>query len=174
MMLLRSFLVMLAAVALDQATKWLVMLNMELHESISIIPGVFRFTYIRNDGAALGMLDDSRWVFLVASVIGIAVVIFYLVKYRPTQKMLWIPLSMIAGGGLGNMIDRLFYGDSFGNGTVVDFIDFCAFPSLWKWIFNVADIFVCVGAAFLFVYLLLDIIREYKAEKAKKQEENDG
>ena len=70
------------------------------------------------------------------------------------------------------MIDRLFYGDSFGNGTVVDFLDFCAFPKLWSWIFNVADAFVCVGAAILFVYLLIDIVNEEKNKsKSKKQTE---
>ena len=114
------------------------------------------------------MFSDSRWVFLVLSVVGIAAVIVYLVKFRPTQKLMWIPLAMIAGGGIGNMVDRLFYGESFGNGTVVDFLDFCLFPELWMWIFNVADAFVCVGAGMLFVYLLIDIVREYKAEKSGK------
>lgn len=162
------FLVIAVVIALDQASKWMVMLNMELHESIAVIPGVFRFTYIRNQGSAFGMFSNSRWVFLVLSVVGIAAVIFYLVKFRPKEKMMWIPLAMIAGGGIANMIDRLFYGESFGNGTVVDFLDFCLFPNLWMWIFNVADAFVCVGAGILFVYLLIDIVREYKAEKDKK------
>ena len=167
-MLWLYFLVIAGVIALDQASKWLVMLTMELHESIEVIPGVFRFTYIRNQGSAFGMFSDSRWVFLVLSVVGIAAVIVYLVKFRPTQKLMWIPLAMIAGGGIGNMVDRLFYGESFGNGTVVDFLDFCLFPELWMWIFNVADAFVCVGAGILFVYLLIDIVREYKAEKSGK------
>ena len=158
----------LFGVFLDQISKYLVVIYMELGESVDIIPGVFRFTYIRNQGSAFGMFSDSRWVFLVLSVVGIAAVIFYLVKFRPTQKLMWIPLAMIAGGGIGNMVDRLFYGESFGNGTVVDFLDFCPFPNLWMWIFNVADSFVCVGAGILFVYLLIDIIREYKAEKNGK------
>lgn len=162
------FLVIAGVIALDQVSKWLIMLNMELHESITVIPGVFRFTYIRNQGSAFGMFSDSRWVFLVLSVVGIAAVIVYLVKFRPTQKLMWIPLAMIAGGGIGNMVDRLFYGESFGNGTVVDFLDFCLFPELWMWIFNVADVFVCIGAGILFVYLLIDIVREYRAEKNGK------
>lgn len=162
------FLVIAGVVALDQATKWLVMLNMELHESIAFLPNVFHFTYIRNEGSAFGMFSENRWVFLVLSTIGIAAVLFYLIKFRPKEKLMWIPLSMIAGGGLGNMIDRLFYGESFGNGTVVDFFDFCMFPNLWRWIFNVADVFVCIGAGILFVYLFLDILREYREEKEKK------
>ena len=162
------FLVIAGVVALDQATKWLVMLNMELHESIAFLPNVFHFTYIRNEGSAFGMFSENRWVFLVLSTIGIAAVLFYLIKFRPKEKLMWIPLSMIAGGGLGNMIDRLFYGESFGTGTVVDFFDFCMFPNLWRWIFNVADVFVCIGAGILFVYLFLDILREYREEKEKK------
>ena len=163
------FLAIAAVVALDQGSKWFVMLNMELYESVDVIPGVFRFTYIRNDGSAFGMLSESRWVFLVLSVIGIAAVLFYLIKFRPKEKLMWIPLAMIAGGGIGNMIDRLFYGDGFANGTVVDFLDFCLFPKVWYWIFNVADAFVCVGAGILFVYLLLDIVRECREEKSKKR-----
>ncbi len=162
------FLVMAGVIGLDQASKWIVMLNMTEKQSVPVIPGVFNITYIRNPGAAMGMLSDSRWVFLVLSFVGIAAVIFYLVKYRPRKKLLWIPLSMIAGGGIGNMIDRLFYIDSEGKRTVVDFLDFCAFPSLWKWIFNVADAFVCVGAGILFVYLLIDIIWDYRKEKSEK------
>lgn len=166
-MLLISFLIIFGVVALDQLTKWIVMLNMELGESIPFIKNVFNFTYIRNPGASFGSFSNNRWVFIVVSTVMIAGIIFYLVKYRPQQKLIYIPAAMIAGGGIGNMIDRLFYGEGFGNGTVVDFLDFCAFPDLWYWIFNVADAFVCVGAAILFVYLFIDIIKE---EKAKKQE----
>ena len=166
-MLLISFLIIFGVVALDQLTKWIVMLNMELGESIPFIKNVFNFTYIRNPGASFGSFSNNRWVFMVVSTVMIAGIIFYLVKYRPQQKLIYIPAAMIAGGGIGNMIDRLFYGEGFGNGTVVDFLDFCAFPDLWYWIFNVADAFVCVGAAILFVYLFIDIIKE---EKAKKQE----
>ncbi len=171
-MLIICLLVVLGCVALDQATKWIVILNMEIGESIPFIKGIFHFTYIRNPGAAFGSLSNSRWIFIVLSTVMIAGMIFYLVKYRPKAKLFYIPASMIIGGGIGNMIDRLFYGDSFGNGTVVDFLDFCAFPRLWSWIFNVADAFVCVGAAILFVYLLIDIVNEEKNKsKSKKQTE---
>ncbi len=165
--------IVLGVVGLDQLTKWLVMLNMELHESVPIIKDILHLTYVRNPGAAMGILKDNRWVFIVLSLVGVAAVFFYLFRYRPKQWYVYVPLSMIAGGGVGNMIDRLFYGESFGNGTVVDFIDFCAFPNLWMWIFNVADIFVCVGAGALFVYLVIDIINDFKKEKAKKDGQRD-
>ena len=172
-MLLISLLIVLGVVALDQATKWIVMLNMELGESVVFIKDVFHFTYIRNPGASFGSFSDSRWVFMVISTVMIAGMIYCLVKYRPKQKLIYIPMSMIIGGGIGNMIDRLFYGESFGNGTVVDFLDFCAFPDLWYWIFNVADSFVCVGAGILFVYLFVDIIKDEKNKvKQKKNDES--
>lgn len=170
-MLLVCLLIIVGVVAADQLTKWLVMLNMEIGESVPVIKNIFNFTYIRNAGASFGSFSESRWVFMIASVVMIFAIMFYLIKYRPTKKIIYIPASMIVGGGIGNMIDRLFYGNGFGNGTVVDFLDFCAFPKLWKWIFNVADAFVVVGAAVLFTYLLVDIIRE---EKNKKCDKTDG
>ena len=169
-MLIVCALIILGVVALDQATKWVVMLNMELGESLPLIKDVFHFTYIRNAGASFGSFSESRWVFMIASTGMIAGMIFYLVKYRPKEKLIYVPASMIIGGGIGNMIDRLFYGEGFGNGTVVDFLDFCAFPDLWYWIFNVADCFVCVGAAILFVYLFIDIIKDEKNKKKANSE----
>ena len=169
-MLIVCALIILGVVALDQATKWVVMLNMELGESLPLIKDVFHFTYIRNAGASFGSFSESRWVFMIASTVMIAGMIFYLVKYRPKEKLIYVPASMIIGGGIGNMIDRLFYGEGFGNGTVVDFLDFCAFPDLWYWIFNVADCFVCVGAAILFVYLFIDIIKDEKNKKKANSE----
>ena len=71
-------------------------------------------------------------------------------------------LALIIGGGIGNMIDRVVYG------YVVDFLDFCAFPTLWKWVFNVADACVCVGAGMVMLYLVLEIIKEAKNQKTEK------
>lgn len=154
-----------SVVALDQLTKIIVMNTMVLGEKIAVIPGVFNFTYILNDGMAFGLLDDQRWIFLSISVVSIAAIVFYIFKYKPTEKLgLW-GLSLIVGGGVGNMIDRLFYGETFGNGAVVDFLDFCAFGELWKWIFNVADAAVCVGAGLVILYLVMDIIKTSKEEK---------
>ena len=149
-------------VALDQISKWLVVANIPLHESVDVIPGVFKFTYIRNDGAAFGMLDDARWVFMILSTVAIVGVIAYMFMKKPTSKLLCISLAFMVGGGIGNMIDRICLG------YVVDFLDFCAFPKLWKWNFNIADSFVVVGAGMLMLWMVLDLIREVKEEKAQK------
>ena len=172
------FLIIVGAVLLDQLTKQIVLRTLEVGESVALIPNVFHFTHVKNPGAAFGMLENNRWVFLILTTVTVAAIVFYLVKYRPRNPWMYTPLSMIAGGGIGNMIDRLFYGETFGNGLVVDFLDFCAFPKLWHWIFNVADAFVVVGAGILFVYLILEIIKEEKMEREKKlasaAEKQDG
>lgn len=158
-----------AVVAVDQLTKIIVMNTMTLGESIDVIPGIFRFTYILNDGMAFGLLDSQRWIFMIVSVVAIAALIFYMWKYKPDNKVALWGMSLVIGGGIGNMIDRLFYGETFTNGAVVDFLDFCAFPSVWKYIFNVADACVCIGAGLIMLYLVLDIAKSSK----QTTEEND-
>ena len=163
-------------VILDQGSKLLVWYAMgldEVGESIPLIQDVLHFTHVKNTGAAFGMFGEQnqRWIFMVLSVLGIAALIVYLWKFRPESKLACAAFSMVIGGGIGNMIDRCFRTDVI-NGVernyVFDFIDFCAFPNLWKWTFNVADAFVCVGAGILMVWCVYAFIKELKAEKLKK------
>ena len=167
------FLIVAGVVILDQITKVIVLNTLAVGESVPLIRGVFHFTHVKNPGAAFGMLENNRWVFIVISLVAVFAMMFYLVKYRPRDGWLYVPLCMIAGGGFGNMIDRLFYGEKFGHGLVVDFLDFCAFPRIWHWIFNVADAFVVVGAGILFVYLLRDTIKEMKESKKPETRGDD-
>ncbi len=157
-----SVVLMILSVVADQVTKYLVVSNMDLYESIDIIPGVFRFTYIQNDGAAFGSLDNARWVFMILSTVAIVAILGYLFWKKPQNKLLLSSLILITSGGIGNMIDRIRLG------YVIDFIDFCAFPKLWMWIFNIADVCVCVGAGLLALWMILDTVKEVKKEKAQK------
>ena len=157
-----SVILMLVSVGLDQLSKYLVVANMELHESVEIIPGVLRFTYIHNDGAAFGSMDEHRWIFMVLSTIAIVGILAFMFWKKPQNKLLLSALILITGGGVGNMIDRIALG------YVIDFIDFCAFPEIWMWVFNIADSCVCVGAGLMALWMILDMIRESKEEKAKK------
>lgn len=147
-------------IALDQLSKVLVCAYL-YGEQVAIIPGILRFSYVENTGMAFGMLSDHRWIFMVLSVIGIAAVAVYLYLYQKST-LGRVALSLIIAGGIGNMIDRIF------RGFVVDFIDFCAFPKLWAWVFNIADAAVCVGAALFIFDLLRDLVKELRAAKAKK------
>ncbi len=155
-------LVIFAVVFADQLTKQLVLHFLDRNESFVVIPKIFRFTYVENRGAAFGMLDEHRWVFMIISTVAIVALIIYMFKFSENSKLLKTGLALIIGGGIGNMIDRVAYG------YVVDFLDFCAFPDIWMWVFNVADACVCVGAGVVALYLIIDIVKESK----KLKEEN--
>ena len=173
---------MLVLVVLDQLSKYLIVSHFGMIEQIyvqnieigamdvilgkiqpmEIIPGVLNFRLILNDGAALGMLDNARWVFLILSTVAIIAVLVYMFWKKPKNPLLLVALTLVTGGGIGNMIDRIWLG------YVVDFIDFCAFPKLWMWVFNFADSCVTVGAAILALWMILDFVKESKAQKAAK------
>ena len=164
--------IIIGIVGVDQLTKWLAVIYLQGEPSFPLWKDVLHFTYVQNPGMAFGMMQNNRWVFIVFSLVAVAAIVFYLFKFRPENRWFSTALCMIAGGGFGNMIDRLFYyeeGGSFGNGVVVDFLNFCAFPKLWHWIFNVADAFVVVGAGIMIVCLFLDIVNEDKEEQAAKK-----
>ena len=175
-------LIIAGVVILDQASKSLVMYGLgldEVGESLPLIENVFHFTHVRNTGAAFGMLggENERWIFIIISTIGIAALFVYLWRYRPPSKWACSALSMVIGGGIGNMIDRCFrVGIVRGEERhyVFDFLDFCAFPNLWKWTFNVADAFVCVGAGILMVWCICSFVAETKAERQKKLSVNSA
>ncbi len=153
----------IVCVVLDQLTKLLCVKNIALGDSITVIPGVLDLTYIQNRGAAFGSLTGARWVFMIASVVMIALITCYVISNRKTMSYpMVITLSLIVGGGIGNMIDRIALG------YVIDFVDVKFLP-FWKWIFNVADSFVCVGA---FLLVIIFIIEEYKTSKGKKDNVN--
>ncbi len=148
-------------IVLDQLTKYFCVKNIALGDSVTVIPGVLDFTYIQNRGAAFGSLTGARWVFMIASVVMIVIITCYIISSRNTMSYpAVITLSLIVGGGVGNMIDRIALG------YVVDFIDVKFLP-FWKWIFNIADSFVCVGA---FLLVIIFIVEEIKV---KKEKDND-
>lgn len=156
-------LVVLGVIVCDQVSKRVIVATKPA--GVVVIPYILNFTYITNDGAAWGMLDDHRWVFMVMSVIGIAAFSLYLFGKKRGNRWIDLGLAFVIGGGIGNMIDRVFLGE------VVDFLEaaFMNFP-----IFNVADSFVCVGAAILLVALVADIIREEKRGKEQKTVSHEG
>ena len=161
--------IILGGIFLDQLTKWLVVRYMNLYDSIPLIKDFLHITYTTNPGAAFGMMDEARWIFMVISTLAILGFAVYLYLGHAENMLYGVSLSMVISGGIGNMIDRLGFGfyvnPTTGMGEVVDFIDFCG---IWSAIFNGADSFVCVGAGLLILALVIDIVKEYKAEKEKK------
>ncbi len=158
-------------VILDQSTKLWAELFLKDIGDMPLIPGVLHFTYHRNAGAAFGILANARWVFLVLTSVIIIGIVAYLVATRAQKKpiLLTCSLGLILGGGIGNMIDRIFYGPSFFDGRVIDFINFELIDFA---IFNVADSAVCIGEALLIIYILF-VEGKSSCKKGTTEEIND-
>ncbi len=153
-------LISLGTIILDQVTKTHIMQTMRLHESIPIIPSFFSLTYIRNPGAAFGILASSsngfRLLFFGFTSL-FALVLLGTIFFRLHQDDLVGQLSIagILGGAVGNLLDRLRYGE------VIDFLDF--YIDIYHWpAFNVADAAISVGVCFLIVH--------FAFEKKEKEE----
>jgi signal peptidase II len=165
----------LAVVFIDQLSKLLVkgfsipFLNihhtgMELNSSIEIIHNIFKITYVENPGMAFGLDFGGKLFFSIFSIVAGIGILVYLYKIRTDKLLIRIPLALILGGALGNLIDRTFYGVFFNEGPlfygkVVDFIFFpfvkidFLFIHLNGWpIFNVADMAVTIGVFILIIF----------------------
>ena len=138
----------------DQLSKLHIMQTMRLHESIPIIPNLFSFTYIRNPGAAFGLLAGSsnafRMVFFGITSI-FALVLLGTILYRMPERewMGRLSISAILGGAVGNLIDRLRFGE------VIDFLDVYIDNYHWP-AFNVADSAITVGVVFLIIHFMFE------------------
>ena len=152
--------VSLAVLFLDQWTKGIITRTMEVHQSRTIIPNLFDFTYVRNSGAAFGLfasVDSSLKAILLNSV---AVIVFlivsaYALRSSHRSVRLQVGLALILGGAVGNLLDRVRFG------YVVDFLDFAISGHHWP-AFNVADSAICIGVALLF----LDMLRNDEEQAA--------
>jgi signal peptidase II len=153
--------IIFGGIFIDQLTKWLSVKFLTQVSTVPLIEGVIHLTYVENRGAAFGMLADNRWIFIIASTVTISALAVYLYLDRNKNMLSTVAIAMIVSGGIGNMIDRLAMG------YVVDFIDFRLINFA---VFNGADSFVCVGAGLLILSLVLEIIDESKAAKAKKSQ----
>ena len=135
----------LAIVAADQITKYLVVANIPLYGDVSFLPGVLGLTYVQNTGAAFSAFQGMQWLFaLIFAVFTLVVLYEYFKKPMPFSTFERWMIAAVYAGGLGNMIDRLRLG------YVVDMLEtlFMDFP-----VFNVADCFITCGCAALMVSL---------------------
>jgi signal peptidase II len=135
---------------LDQVTKFIVMRRIAMFEVITVIPGFFNLTYVRNRGAAFGMFAGVPGIwrsvfFIIVTVIAVAAIVLLIRK--TSERLLVAAFSLIAGGALGNLIDRVRWGE------VVDFIDWYARSYHWP-TFNIADSAITVGVGLLVVDML--------------------
>ncbi len=173
--MLITFAISAAVFILDMVTKYAVADNIELYKSIDVIPGVLKITNIPNDGIAFGMLDNARWLFMLVTSVLVVCLAAFAVICKNYHKTVYICAGLILGGGIGNLVDRIFALGRYDlPKNVVDFIDFCAF-SVWKWSFNAADASVCIGVGLFLIYLVFfDKKAEQKGYKAILAEKKNG
>lgn len=139
-------------VALDQVVKAVVRSHLTLHESVTVIPGFFDLTRVHNTGAAYGFLDGVDFPFktvllacvAAAALIGLAA---YAASLDPAQVLTRAGLTLVIGGAIGNLIDRISMG------YVLDFVD--VYRGNWHfWAFNVADSAITIGVVLMILELL--------------------
>lgn len=135
------FLITLFIVLLDKLLKYIISEYMLPSKSIPIIQNILHITYIQNTGAGFGILKGQNIFLIFVSLVIIGIILFYfdrVVKEKPIH----IPIALVLGGAIGNLVDRIFLG------YVIDFIDFRIWPA-----FNIADSCITIGALWLIVYL---------------------
>jgi signal peptidase II len=152
-------------VALDQATKALVVARFELFERRALLP-VLELTLLHNKGAAFSFLSDAsgwqHYLFLaLAALVSLGIVVWLLRLRSPGSALLAGGLALILGGALGNAFDRLL------RGHVIDFIHFHWFEKWYFPAFNVADSAITVGAGLLILDSLLESRREHRLRSAE-------
>jgi signal peptidase II len=138
---------------LDQLTKLLVVAQMELYETIPVIPGLLNLTHIRNTGVAFGLFNTAEFAYkpLVVSLLALAALVgvgLYAMQLPAGNRLARVGLALILGGATGNLVDRAR------QGYVVDFVD--AYWNDWHfWAFNVADAAISVGVGLLIIDLFM-------------------
>jgi len=158
-------LVFTSLLILDQLTKQTIVNRFQLGESVNVIPNFFNITYIRNTGAAFGILADAPDAFRIPfffaiPIIALAIIIYTFRKLPPTDWRTSSALIMILSGAVGNLIDRIRFG------YVVDFLDFH-----WKYeshypAFNVADSAICVGVGLMLIDIVMAKPKDQKEKNA--------
>ena len=141
--------IIVAIVALDQWSKWMIKTSYDLYHSEPIIQGFFHFTYVTNDGMAFGLsFPGGKQVLLFVTFALTGVIFWMLWKEKNSHNLIRYGLSFILAGAIGNMIDRVMYG------KVVDFLDIMIGDFHW-YIFNVADSAVTIGMILFILHTIL-------------------
>jgi signal peptidase II len=129
-------------------------------QTISILQDFFHITYVKNRGVAFGVLQGKLYIITIISVVAVSAIIFYILKNKTKiPKLSYIAYLFIISGAIGNITDRIV------RNFVVDLFDF---RGIWKYVFNVADVWINVGV-FL---MILEYIFDARKKKEKRQEEN--
>lgn len=150
-------------VALDQVFKYFVLLHLKPIHSAIAIPHILDLVYVENRGVAFGMFKDLRWLFVVITGVVIIAFVFLLIKNAKTSKLFSVSATLIIGGGIGNLIDRIVHG------YVIDYLRLSFFPPVC----NFADYCITAGTVLLVIYLLFysDLGNDNKIKESKNCDE---
>jgi signal peptidase II len=154
----KYFLISLAVLALDQWSKWLVEMHLPLHTSNELISGLLSITHVRNTGVAFGLFAAGGntygvWILTALGIGALAFVAYYFSQVPASERLLLVALTLVFGGAVGNLLDRI------ATGGVTDFIDVFYRSHHWH-TFNVADSAITIGIGLM----LLATYRQGKAE----------
>lgn len=173
-----QIIIIVLLVAADQLTKFLLWPALAAYPngSMPLIKGVLHFTKSENTGAAFGIFQGMQVLFIVMTIIVLAVAVYIMFRYRNKHsRFIKVLIAVLFSGALGNLIDRIAFG------YVRDFIDFRMFD-FWKYVFNIADAALVIGAILLGVYILFFYKENKKpieeadvaASGGKGTQDNDG
>ena len=134
----------IALAGIDQLLKYLVVTYVKPAGTVNVLGDVVKLTYVENRGVAFGMFQGMQWLFIALTSVLLIAIMIYMFKKRPDSKFFYITVALIIGGGIGNLIDRIFLN------YVVDYISLSFFPPVC----NFADYCITVGVILLAIYLL--------------------
>lgn len=148
-------LIIVVGLAIDLVSKIIFTSVLSDGRIISVIPRLLEFVYVKNNGAAFGMLGGNTWLLIIVTIIFVVGFIIY-DKYNHSNNLWYIiGMGLIISGAIGNFIDRIFLG------YVRDFIDL----KLFTFVFNFADMFITFGVVCLAIYFIIEVVKEYKSKK---------
>lgn len=160
MTLIWTFIVVLGVTFLDMLTKGLTEALIPLGGSVTVIEGVLNFTYVRNSGAAFSILAGQTWFFITTGAIASIIMVAFLWKNKFKSKVLQIGVSLMLAGTLGNLYDRIAFGE-VRDMVELKFVNFA--------IFNLADMALCIGVALVIIFIIF--IYKDKSKKDKKSQQ---
>jgi len=161
----------LAVILLDQISKAVVIRTMPVHRAYPVIDGLFDLVHVRNRGMAFGLMNRpdshfSTYLLMATTVVAVLLLLFWFTRLTKEERRVALGLSLIVGGALGNLVDRIRFGE------VIDFLDFYVGPYHWP-AFNVADTAITIGTFWLALNMLFPrSTQKNVAERSSPQERN--
>ena len=140
----KLFIYTIIFVFIDQISKGLINIGMNLNQSIEIIPNFLNLTYVHNTGAAFSIFEGAKWFFIITAIIVLNIIYIFFIKDKELKNSEIVIYSLLISGIIGNLIDRVVFG------YVIDFIDVNIFNFA---IFNLADSFIVIAVVLLLIMM---------------------